>query len=221
MLTHDFSPCRLHWATVGCCLSGAGTASSTPCWKKLLEVSLPFLALILTLASAPLSVRAAGIQVESAELKLQRERYDVYAHLAIKLNPTLEEALHKGVTLVFRTDFRIVEPRRWWFDAELAHEAMQSRLSYNFLLRRYLLESGYQTHAYDTLDGALDGLGDIRAWSVLDRGELRPGATYRASLRMKLDTSQLSKPMQVNALASGKWSLESPWYGWRVEAAAP
>ncbi len=143
------------------------------------------------------------------------------AKLAVKLNPTLEEALQKGVTLVFRTDFRLVEPRRWWFDAELVRDEMQSRLSYNFLLRRYLLESNYQTHAYDRLDKALDGLGDIRAWSVLDKTQLRPGEQYRASLRMKLDLSQLSKPMQVNALASGKWALENPWYRWKVEAAAP
>ncbi len=177
------------------------------------------LALATGWAMAPLPVSAAGIRVENAELKLKKERYEVYAQLAIKLNPTLEEALQKGVTLVFRTDFRLVEPRRWWFDAELAHEDRQSRLSYNFLLRRYLLESGYQTHAYDTLNEALEGLGGIRAWSVLDRGLLKPGTAYRAALRMKLDTSQLSKPMQVNALASGNWSLDSPWYVWRVEAA--
>ncbi len=168
---------------------------------------------------APPPAAAAGIRVENAELTLKKERYEVDARLAVQLNPTLDEALQKGVTLVFRTDFRLVEPRRWWFDAELAREDRQSRLSYNFLLRRYLLESGYQTHAYDTLREALAGLGRLRAWSVLDSGQLKPGTTYRAALRMKLDTSQLSRPMQVNALASGNWSLESPWYVWKVEAA--
>ena len=39
---------------------------------------------------------------------------------------------------------------------------------------------------------------------------------YQAGLRMRLDLAQLPKPLQVNALASKDWNLDSEWYRWNV-----
>ena len=35
-----------------------------------------------------------------------------------------------------------------------------------------------------------------------------------ASLRMRLDTAQLPKPFQLNAIASRDWTLASDWHRW-------
>jgi hypothetical protein len=37
---------------------------------------------------------------------------------------------------------------------------------------------------------------------------------YLAELRLRLDTTQLPKPLQINALASRDWNLSSDWYRW-------
>ena len=39
---------------------------------------------------------------------------------------------------------------------------------------------------------------------------------YLAGLRMRLDSTQLPKPLQVNALASKDWNLDSEWHHWNV-----
>lgn len=39
---------------------------------------------------------------------------------------------------------------------------------------------------------------------------------YLAGLRLKLDLAQLPKPLQLNALASKDWNLDSEWYRWNV-----
>lgn len=39
---------------------------------------------------------------------------------------------------------------------------------------------------------------------------------YLAGLRMRLDLAQLPKPLQVNALASKDWNLDSEWHRWNV-----
>jgi hypothetical protein len=39
---------------------------------------------------------------------------------------------------------------------------------------------------------------------------------YQAGLRMKLDLAQLPKPLQVNALASKDWNLDSEWHRWNL-----
>lgn len=45
---------------------------------------------------------------------------------------------------------------------------------------------------------------------------LKKRDVYLAGLRMKLDLAQLPKPLQVNALASKDWNLDSEWHRWNV-----
>jgi hypothetical protein len=35
---------------------------------------------------------------------------------------------------------------------------------------------------------------------------------YQAAVRIRLDTNQLAKPFQVNAINSKSWNLQSDWY---------
>lgn len=39
---------------------------------------------------------------------------------------------------------------------------------------------------------------------------------YVASVRLRLDVTQLPKPLQVNALTGNDWNLDSDWYRWIV-----
>ena len=45
---------------------------------------------------------------------------------------------------------------------------------------------------------------------------LKRDASYQAAVRMRLDTSQLPKPFQVNAIASRDWTLTSDWHRWSI-----
>jgi hypothetical protein len=44
--------------------------------------------------------------------------------------------------------------------------------------------------------------------------EVDPGDVYIAALRLRLDTSRLPKPLQIDALGSSDWNLSSDWYRW-------
>lgn len=184
-----------------------------PRTDRLTPLLLVALALLLGL---PGPLRAEGIQVRSAELKLVDEVYHLSAQLAVSLNPTLEDALRRGVALNFVTEFELMRPRWYWLREEVATVSRQSRLSYNPLLRQYQVGSGSQQRSFDALDDALEALGEINAWPVLDRRLLSKRYTYEASLRMRLDVSQLPKPLQINALTSRKWELESVPYTWTM-----
>ena len=49
-----------------------------------------------------------------------------------------------------------------------------------------------------------------------DKSPAKKRTVYLAGLRMKLDLTQLPKPLQVNALASKEWNLDSEWHRWNV-----
>lgn len=174
--------------------------------------------LMFTLSPAAFTVHAAseGIQIQSAELRSVDEVYQLNAQLTVSPGPTLKAAVQKGITLNFITEFELYRPRWYWLDEEIAHVTRNTRLSYNPLLRQYLLAGGAQQQSFDTLEEALEALGEIRAWPVVDRRLLYRRYDYEASLSMRLDVSQLPKPLQINAISSRKWELESAPFIWNL-----
>ncbi|HUW51643.1 MAG TPA: DUF4390 domain-containing protein [Sulfuricella sp.] len=51
---------------------------------------------------------------------------------------------------------------------------------------------------------------------VADKASAKKRTAYVAGLRMKLDLARLPKPLQVNALASKEWNLDSEWHRWNI-----
>ena len=189
------------------------TAFSTRFCKKYSVLSL-FLALALLFGAAP--ALAEGIEVRRAALAPAEEGYFLEADFEITLNPTLEDALNKGVPLYFLLEFEVIRPRWYWLNEKVFSTRQQYRLSYNALTRQYRIGAGPLFHNFGAMSEALDFLSRVRRRQVLDAGVLVKDTTYIAAVRMRLDVSQLPKPFQLNAYASRDWNLGSEWYRWSV-----
>jgi len=137
-----------------------------------------------------------------------------------RAQPHLEDALSKGINLYFLLELELTRPRNWWLDEDIAEVVRKLRIYYHLLLRRYVVEIGYTTRTVATLGEALTLLGRVDDWQVLERGALKTGRRYDARLRLRLDTTQLPKPLSIGAVTSDKWELATPWYGWSFEAPA-
>lgn len=177
----------------------------------------PFLFCLL-FAAMPVHAAKAddAITVLYAALKPAEEAWVLNAAFDVKLNKAQEEALKKGIPLYFVTEAELRRVRSWWFNEDLAAVSRIGRLNYSPLTRRYQVEVAEGFKAYDTLPEALAGLGRIENWIVATRKNLKPGNAYLAAVRMRLDLGLLSKPLQINALATGKWEVEGNWHEWEV-----
>jgi len=158
--------------------------------------------------------------VKQAAIQAAPQGYVLDADVSIVLNPTLEDALTKGINLHFLLELELTRPRDWWFDEDIAEAERKMRIYYHLLLRRYVVESGYTTRTASTLSEALALLGRVDNWQVLERGALKTGRRYDARLRLRLDTAKLPKPLSIGAVTSDKWELATPWYGWSFDAPA-
>jgi len=176
---------------------------------------LALAALVLLLSAAP-AAQAEGIDVSRAALVAAEEGYFLEADFGVALNPTLEDALNKGVPLYFLLEFEIIRPRWYWLNDKIVDTRQQYRLSYNALTRQYRLGVGSLYQSFSALAEAIDFLSRVRRRQVLETGVLTKGITYTAGVRMRLDVSQLPKPFQLNALASRDWNFGSAWYRWSV-----
>lgn len=169
----------------------------------------------LTLAFGAVA-HAEGIEVRNAALVAGEEGYFLEADFEIALNPTLEEALNKGVPLYFLLEFEVIRPRWYWLNEKVLNTQQQYRLAYNALTRQYRLGLGSLFQNFASLSETLDFLSRVRRRQVLEPGTLTKGTTYVAGVRMRLDVSQLPKPFQLNALASRDWNFGSEWHRWSV-----
>lgn len=157
---------------------------------------------------------AEGIEIKSAELELAEDVYQLSAEAEINLNPTLEDALNKGVPLHFVAEFELKKPRWYWLDETISAAQQHIRLSYHALTRQYQLSVNSQLRSFPSLNEARYELGRLRDWPVAKRTQLKEKQGYIAGVRFRLDLALLPKPLQVTALAAKEWNLDSDWYRW-------
>jgi len=171
-------------------------------------------AAVLALALAVAAAHADTVTVKSAELRIEEGELLLNAEFDLTLNPTLEEALEKGIPLYFILEFELSRSRWYWFDEKVAQTAITSRVSYNALTRQYRVGSGLLALTFNSLEEVERYLSRVNSRPVAQASALAKGTRYDAALRLRLDVNQLPKPFQVNALASREWTLASDWYRW-------
>jgi hypothetical protein len=162
--------------------------------------------------------RADAIVVRSAEIRAEDDDFVLNADFDLTLNPTLEEALQRGLPLYFLLEFEITRPRWYWLDEKVLSSSVQYRVSWNALTRQYRVSSGLFGQTLYTLEEVERFLSRVTSRPVARRDQLQKGARYDAALRLRLDVNQLPKPFQVDALASREWSLQSDWHRWSFTA---
>ncbi len=167
------------------------------------------------------TVSAEGIKIKSFELERSDNDWLLSATFQIELSPGLEDAVQKGVVLYFQTEFDLTRSRWYWFDEKPALVQRQTRLSYQPLTQQYRIASEGFTFSAKSMSEALQAVGSIGGWRVMENSQLDPGKSYTASMRMNLDLSRLPKPFQVNALNNRDWNVSSDWYRFPFSSNGP
>ncbi|TAG76286.1 MAG: DUF4390 domain-containing protein [Burkholderiales bacterium] len=167
----------------------------------------------LLLGNAP--IFAESINTKSAIVRQSDEAWVIDAEFDFTLTTPLETALLRGTPLYFVLDTEITRSRSFWFDEAITTRPSVRRLTYVPLTSTYRVDAGGTVGggaSYSSLDEALRQIRTLRGRELVERRALRNGERYDVSLRLRLDTAQLPKPLQVNTLVSREWTLVSDWY---------
>lgn len=186
--------------------------SASAHWRLALGALLA--AILALIATAP--AQAEGITPVRAQVESGPDGYRLDAEFDIVFSPGLEEAVNRGVALFFVVEFELSKPRWYWFDEKPVQLTQTYKITYTPLLRQYRLSAGSAYQNFTRFEEVVSALSRVRGWPVADSGALRRQGEYQAAIRMRLDTTQLPKPFQLNAVASRDWNLASDWYRWTV-----
>lgn len=173
------------------------------------------------------SALAEGVDVRKAEVHYADGSYQLSADFNIGFNFVVDQALTGGVPLYFVSEFTLTRPRWYWLDEVVAQSEQTIKLSYNVLTKQYRITRGSLFQNFSSLDDALRVIAHQSAPPI--SADLLKGSTnyiaarllkrdnaYIAAARLRLDVTQLPKPLQVNALTGKDWNLDSGWYSWTV-----
>jgi hypothetical protein len=196
---------------------------STPCCKKgrseqsrsaALRGALALLLLCLGLLAAPL--RAADV----SQLRLERTDEGIYlsASLQLEVPQPVEDALLKGIALIFVAEVEIYRERWYWTDKRVVQASRSMRLAYQPLTRRWRLSlGGVDTSAqgarvnlvqqFDSLNEAVSALESLARWRIADTADIEPGATHVMDFRFRLDPGQLPRPFQIGIAGQKDWQI--------------
>ena len=176
--------------------------------------ALRFALVAIALTMSSLAVQAEGISVTSATAEPADDGWNIDVVFDVQFTQRLEEAVNRGVPLYFVVEFELSRPRWYWFDDKPVQLSQSYRISYTPLLRQYRLTVGTVYQNFTRFEEVTRVLSRLRGWHVADKGALKKDQVYQAAVRMRLDTAQLPKPFQLNAIASRDWSLASEWHRW-------
>lgn len=171
----------------------------------------------------------AQASTEITQFRVERAGDDLVlsAQVQFELASAVEDALVKGVPVVFTYSADLLRERWYWFDRKVSGVERSARLVYQPLTRRWRvgIGAGASTggaglalnQTYDTLPEALAGIRRVVGWRVADANELEPGVKYRIDFRFRLDMTQLPRPLQIGILGQGEWdvaaSASQVWLG--------
>ncbi|ODP35400.1 hypothetical protein A9762_10600 [Pandoraea sp. ISTKB] len=196
--------------------------------QRLLACLLPLLLSVFALGYAAPARAENDIQVREARLEPSDGGWTLDARFAFELNNSLEDAVNRGVSLYFTTDFELTRSRWYWFDEKVVNTSQSVRLWFQPLTRQYRVSSnngnsnsGGLQLGFGSLREALALVRNVSGWRVIDKGVVKPGTQYQASVRMRLDNALMPKPFQIDAVNNRDWNLSSDWARFLFSPAQP
>ena len=171
-----------------------------------------WIAKIFLLATMVSFAHANEISFSNVSLTPLEKSWALNADVQLELSPALEQLVKKGVTLHFVTEFQLSKKRWYWLDNKIIDVQRVSKISYQALTNQYRVTLGTFSLTAATLKQALSAVKTTEGWVVIDQGMVELNQPYQAAVRMRLDTNQLAKPFQVNAINSKSWNLHSDWH---------
>ncbi len=158
------------------------------------------------------SAQANEVEVTTAKLEASEEGYRVMVGFAFELNSEIRSAINDGISVSFTAEVEVDRPRLLWFAEKTVRSNQTVKIQYDLWRRQYTASvNGGIKQSFPSLDEALNLVTRPRRWLIGDKKSLSVGTVYNVAVRLRLDSTQLSKPMLIKSLSSSDWRLASEW----------
>lgn len=165
-------------------------------------------AVVLSFGGVGVARAEGGVNLTTFELGRNDDGLQLTFSAKFELPKSVEDALQKGVPLVFVAEANVFRDRWYWRDKRVNDAVRTWRLAYQPLTRKYRVTFGGLNQNHDNLVDALASLSSSVNWKIADPSQLE-GDGYYVEFRYELDTSQMPRPMQIGIGGQADWALRA------------
>lgn len=196
------------------------TASITHCLKNTWTKFIGLLAFACLMFGAAGVTWAQATAPEISRFRLERagDAILLSTELQFELPTAVEEALMKGVAVVFVAEAEVTRERWYWMNKKIVSTERHMRLTFQPLTRRWRLNvaSGLMTNTglgvtlnqtFDSLTDALAAVQRLSRWKIADITGMELERRHWVDFRFRLDASQLPRPLQIGTLGQSEWNI--------------
>lgn len=194
------------------------TASITHFWKNARIDLLGLLACACLVWGTSGEARAQADVTEISQLKFERadDSLVLSATVEFELSTAVEDALRKGVAMVFLAEATVYQQRWYWMNKKVGYTQRHMRLTYQPLTRRWRLNvtsgsvaSGAMAlnQSFESLPDAMAAIQRISRWKITDISKVDFSQPHMVEFRFGLDVSQLPRPFQIGTLGQSDWTI--------------
>lgn len=165
-------------------------------------------------------VQAQAFVPETPQLRFERAGESVLlsANVKFELPSAVEDALLKGVPVIFVAQVDVFRERWYWMNRRVLSVERHMRLAYHPLTRRWRLNvsAGQTTQVglgvalnqnFETLSDAMAALQRLSRWKIADVADLDLDQRHLVEFRFHLDVSQLPRPLQIGTIGQTDWDI--------------
>ncbi len=194
------------------------TAFITHYWKNARLDLVSVLAFACLLWGPAGTARAQTTVAGISHLKFERAEDSVLlsATVDFELPGAVEDALRKGVAMVFVAEATVYRQRWYWMSKKVANVQRHMRLTYQPLTRRWRLNVTSDliataamalNQSFESLPDALAAVQRISRWKIAHISEVDFAQSHTVEFSFNLDVSQLPRPFQIGTLGQSDWTI--------------
>jgi hypothetical protein len=162
--------------------------------------------------------QAAGAELSQLQIERAGDAVLLSVTTRFDLPPAVEDALLKGIPIIFVAEVELARERWYWTNKKVASAERHMRLAFQPLTRRWRLNiasgpivmSGIGmalTQNFDALAEAMAAVQRISRWKIADASELELSQRHLLQFRFRLDVTQLPRPLQIGTMGDTDWDL--------------
>lgn len=198
------------------------TAFITHCLRNARLDLMGLLACACLVWAYPGAARAEAPATEISLLKFERASDAVLltATLKFELPAAVQDALLKGVAIIFVAEADVLRERWYWMNKKVVSAERHMRLAYQPLTRRWRLNvaSGRISNVglgmalnqnFESLPDALAAVQRLSRWKIADVSDIDLEQNHLVDFRFRLDVSQLPRPLQIGTLGQTDWDISA------------
>ncbi len=159
------------------------------------------------LAHADTSASHSGIELNRMQVLRSDDGVLLSYDVRITLPADLEQALGKGVAVVFVAQAELFRTRWYWMDEPRGSATRRWRLAFQPLTRQWRVNFDGLSRHYTRLSDALDALRVATRWRVADALAPNDAQDHYVDFSFKLDTDELPRPLQIGLGGNTDWKM--------------